>query len=233
MGRLFALLVLGSFSVQAQVFLESFDNGLDQWSSMRPYSNSSVSVQNGQLGLRNFGGIVTSPSFSYPYTISGTFSNYYQRSIFAVTLRSNGNFTYGSALSYYPDVPSSGGFYGLSILFYAGGYFPNNRVIISTDPDYPYAHWQQSVSMAGDVNFSIFDSGTSLNIEVNGVSLGSFDTTFSRGSMVGLMALESTAYGLNDGILVNDIMIIPEPHSSSLLFFGGAILMAARRFRRI
>lgn len=165
-------------------FQDSFDgSSLDgsKWNVVLPFSDSVVSLSDGALNSKNRGGVITTSEFLSPYEVSGTFINNNARSVFIVTLRSDGS----------SDTDIYKGLRGLSVSFWADNAFPNNRIAISTSQGAP-AVWETNFTLTSGTSMSyrILDYGNKISLEVNDTFITEYTTSFALGGKIGLSSRE-------------------------------------------
>ena len=205
--------------MNAEVLLtDSFEGStLDsaKWEALFPFSDSSISVQEGYLSSLNRGIILSKAQFVNPITVSGNFNLKYSHSLFQIILRSDGQYT--------SDLPY-GVVNGVTVGFMNGVVWVDEYGISNV------GHlWDDYRNIGLDVfqSFSISDNGFEISVSLNGNQLFSVSTSFSPGSKVAFFGRENV-YG-PDRTDIGQIEIVPEPSSLSLLLVGGVVLMAGRR----
>ena len=230
MRLLLAVLVLAlAGNAWSQLFTDTFNGRtLDssKWNVLLPFAESVASLSSGAVISKNRGGIITASDFLSPYEISGTFMNNNARSVFIVTLRSDGS----------SDTDIYRGLRGLSVSFWADDAFPNNRIGISTSQG-TGALWETNFALpsGSPIFYRIFDYGSRISLEVNDTFITEFSTSYALGGKIGLSSRENASINLwgSGDVSIMDFQVIPEPSSLSLLLAGGAVLAAARRRRLV
>jgi hypothetical protein len=199
-----AILAVLPFALSAQVLLTddfndaSIDSG--KWSVILPYGGSSVTANGSVLTTTGRGILASVASFSAPYTITGTFIMHHEWEHFNIVLRSD------------LSAPATGSYNertGIIVTFVNDG----DGISIQQYPT--GSDWAQLASTGGNgyalitgqpYSFSITDTGTRVNVAVNGVDVVSANSTFSTGNHIGFYSREfgSTATSI-DFITVTDL----------------------------
>lgn len=239
MKRLLAVLVLAlAGNAWSQTLLiDPFEGSaidLSKWNVNIPYSDSAVFLESGEVVFRNGGSLITKDSLPTSTTLSGSFrftGSMWDR--FSINLRSNGNLRFGTYGTYasdiYVEIQHTGG--------ESGG--PIKNVTVSHDG---VAHYDQGQFGAfgrfesnTTYDFKIEDTGVNVNVYVNDfiTPLVTATTSTREGFLIAIGNREGGGNGswISNGseLRLDNISIIPEPSSLSLLLAGGAVLMARRR----
>ena len=213
-----ALFLITITSGNAQVLFEDSFGGtsLDtsKWEVVLPFESSSVSVNNGYVLSQDRGQIITKQSFGFPYTLSGSFSSSFSDDLIGVTLRTSGA-NLGRELW--------GAASGLGVGFWMAGFINMGE---SGFDEIPGSRHSFAFELNQTYNFSIFDSGDSVTVKINGIEIMSVVTSYSTGSKI---AFDSRQPGGN--VSYSNIQIVPEPSVLSLLAFGLSGLAMIRRRR--
>ena len=222
------VLALAGNAWSQTLFSDPFDGSAidsSKWDVLSPYSDSTVSVQNGSLRSVCRGTIVTKDTFtltSYsPLVVSGSFQLANEFSVFEVWLRSDGVII--------PTNPY-GWVGGVGISFWSGWNSwssPGLKIGLS---DMSPNLFDDGIRFNPNqiYSFRITDTGTSLSVEVDGTQRASITTSFTKGNKVAFNGRQNLDGQLGQ-IDIFDTQIVPEPSSLSLLLVGGALLMAGRR----
>ena len=213
----------------SQLFTDTFNGRVldsSKWSVVLPFTESVASLSSGALISKNRGGVITTSEFLSPYEVSGTFINNNARSVFIVTLRSDGS----------SDTDIYKGLRGVSVSFWADDASPNNSIGITTmignGPYYETTfHYSAPLASGSPIFYRIFDYGNKIGVEVNDTFITELSTSYFLGGKIGLSSRENSSINLwgSGDVSIMDFQVIPEPSSLSLLLAGGAVLMAGRR----
>jgi hypothetical protein len=218
---------IAPLSAEVVGFQDSFDgSSLDgsKWTTLSPYSDSVVSVQDGFLRTISRGTVVTQSEFSDqisgPIMISGSFRLANSFSVFEVWLRSDGIL-----------IPGTYGWVGgIMVGFWSGPNYWSSPGLKIGYSDLTPNIFTDSITFNPDqvYNFKITDGGSWISVDVDGVRRVTSLTQFSTGGKVALNGRQSLD-GQVGQVDVFGIEIIPEPSSLSLLFLGGVVVALRRR----
>ena len=215
-------------SAEVVVFQDTFDgSSLDgsKWTTLSPYSDSVVSVQDGFLRTISRGTVVTQSEFSDqisgPIMISGSFRLANSFSVFEVWLRSDGILIPGN---------SNGWVGGLMVGFWSGPNYWSSPGLKIGYSDLTPNIFTDSITFNADqvYNFKITDGGSWISVDVDGVRRVTSLTQFSTGGKVALNGRQNLD-GQVGQVDVFGIEIVPEPSSLSLLALGVGVVTLRRR----
>ena len=234
--------LVGAGNVWSQTIFSDPFNGTaidtSKWNVNIPYSDSAVFLENGELVFRNGGSLITKNPLPTSITLSGSFrftGSMWDR--FSINLRSNGNLRFGTFGTYasdiYVEIQHTGG--------ESSG--PIKNVTISHDGIAHYDQGQFGAFGRFESNtaydFKIEDTGLNVSVYVNDfiTPLVTATTSTREGFFIAIGNREGGGNGswISNGseLRLDNISIIPEPSSLSLLFAGGAVFAAARRRRLV
>lgn len=218
---------IAHLSAEVVGFQDSFDgSSLDgsKWSTLLPYSDSVVSVQDGFLRTTSRGTVVTQSEFSDqisgPVVVSGSFRLANSFSVFEVWLRSDGIL-----------IPGTYGWVGgIMVGFWSGPNYWSSPGLKIGYSDLTPNIFTDSITFNADqvYNFKITDGGSWISVDVDGVRRVTSLTQFSTGGKVALNGRQNLD-GLVGQVDVFGIEIVPEPSSLSLLALGGLVVALRQR----
>ena len=221
---------IAPLSAEVVGFQDSFDgSSLDgsKWTTLSPYSDSVVSVQDGFLRTISRGTVVTQSEFSDqisgPIMISGSFRLANSFSVFEVWLRSDGILIPGN---------STGWVGGIGVGFWSGPNYWSSPGLKIGYSDLTPNIFTDSITFNPDqvYSFKITDGGSWISVDVDGVLRATSLTQFSTGGKVALNGRQNLD-GQVGQVDVFGLQIIPESSSLSLLALGGVVMALGRRKR--
>jgi hypothetical protein len=226
------------------VFHDSFDgSALDgsKWTTLSPFSDSTVSVENGAVNLVARGTIVTKPSFTTPYTLTGSFINqnntaHSAYSVFLLNFRTSGNVIAGDiyknldgfSISFWPrsTVGGSEGLF-LSVANPASPYGETKTTNLASQSFFPTTGQEHF--------FSLTDNGNSFTFDVDGIRMFDYTSAITFGNKLGFASRETLQFTGSDytgDVKINSLQVsVPEPSALSLLAVGGLALAINKRRR--
>lgn len=229
-GHLFFIssVCLLSSHANAQSLYDDFDGtsvNTSLWNVVLPFGQSQISESGGVLTTTGRGILATTAGFSAPYTITGAvmFNNPLEHFQFA--LRSDLTYDTVSGLSQYDEL--DGVHVGFSVD--SGGHV-GIQLFDSSNPNPPGgALASYSFVVGQQYNFVITDTGSSIDLSINGTDIISADTTFGTGNRIAFYSREfgSTSSSLD----FVSIQPVPEPSSFTLFGFGILGLIGVRKLK--
>jgi hypothetical protein len=228
MKTLLALCLFLSRAAKAQSLYDNFNSSsvdANLWNVILPFSQSQISESGGVLTTTGRGMLATTANFASPYSISGAVTLNSSLEHFQFVLRSDLSFDTASGIAQYDELN------GIHVSFSADGQQAGIALFDGTNPNPPnLALTSYSFSVGQTYDFSITDTGSSVDLSIDGTDIISADTTFGTGDQIAFYSREFS--DTSSSLDFASIAPVPEPSSFALAGLGILGLIGMTKFKK-